>query len=79
MSIDLCDISGDVQYWHNMDQGVALRCLCGNELVYSCFDAVNVFCGGSSCEPTEGCLQEKAVNFSCIVHMSVVGWNSAIV
>ena len=54
MSIDLCGISGDVQYWHNVDQGVVLGCLCGNELVYSGFDAVDVLCGGSSSEPTEG-------------------------
>ena len=53
MSVDSCGISGDVQYWHNVDQGVALWCLCGNELVYSGFDAMDVFCGGSSCKLTE--------------------------
>ena len=53
MSVDLCGISGDIQYWHNVAQDVALWCLCGNELVYSGFDAVDVPCGGSSCKPSE--------------------------
>ena len=59
MSINLCGVPCDVQDWHNMDQSVALWCLHGNELVYLCFDAVDVFCGGSSCEPTEGISKKR--------------------
>ena len=54
MSIDLCGISSDIQYWYNVDQGVALWCLCCNEVVDSGFDAVDILCGGSSSTPTEG-------------------------
>ena len=49
LSVDLGGISGDVENRDDVDQGLLLFVLCGDQLVDSCFNAVNILGCGCSC------------------------------
>ena len=49
LSVDLHCISSDFQNGYNVHYSFLLSLLCGNKLIYSLLNVVNIFAGGSSC------------------------------
>ena len=49
LSVDLHCISSDIQNGYNVHYISLLSWMCGNKLIYSLLNIVNIFTGGSSC------------------------------
>ena len=59
MPINLSGMPFDIQDWYSVYYGVVLQCLCGDKLVYPCFNAVDILCSGCSSKPTEDISQKR--------------------
>ena len=49
LPVNLGGVSGDIEYRDDVDLGPPLVVLCGDQLVDSCFNAVNILGCGYSC------------------------------